>query len=100
MTAIERENESLKQVTQKYADDDNSYNYDNYYDSGAYGGESYDSTADNPSTVSASAPQGADTNGSYGDGRHRSRFRNAIRYPGRYPAARRQRPRNRRAVKS
>jgi len=61
MTAIERENESLKQVTQKYADDAyNSYNYDNYYDSGAYGGESYDSTADNPSTVSASAPQGAD----------------------------------------
>ena len=59
MTAIERENESLKQVTQKYADD--AYNYDNYYDSGAYGGESYDYTADNPSTVSASAPQGADT---------------------------------------
>ena len=59
MTAIERENESLKQVTQKYADD--AYNYDNYYDSGAYSGESYDYTADNPSTVSASAPQGADT---------------------------------------
>jgi len=59
MTAIERENESLKQVTQKYADD--AYNYDNYYDSGAYGSESYDYTADNPSTVSASAPQGADT---------------------------------------
>jgi TatA/E family protein of Tat protein translocase len=58
MVAIERENESLKQVTQKYADD--AYNYDNYYDSGAYGSESYDSTADNPSTVSASAPQGAD----------------------------------------
>jgi sec-independent protein translocase protein TatA len=59
MVAIERENESLKEATQKYADD--AYNYDNYYDSGAYGNESYDSTADNPSTVSASAPQGADT---------------------------------------
>ena len=59
MTAIERENESLKQVTQMY--DVDAYNYDNYYDSGAYGGESYDYTADNPSTVSASAPQGADT---------------------------------------
>ena len=59
MHQIERENESLKEVTQKYATD--TYNYDNYYDSGAYGGESYDSTADNPSTVSASAPQGADT---------------------------------------
>jgi sec-independent protein translocase protein TatA len=59
MVAIERENESLKETTRKYADD--AYNYDNYYDSGAYGNESYDSTADNPSTVSASAPQGADT---------------------------------------
>ena len=59
MVAIERENESLKEVTQKYADD--AYNYDNYYDSGAYSSESYDSTADSPSTVSASAPQGADT---------------------------------------
>jgi sec-independent protein translocase protein TatA len=59
MVAIERENESLKETTRKYADD--AYNYDNYYDSGAYSGESYDSTADNPSTVSASAPQGADS---------------------------------------
>lgn len=62
MVAIERENESLKETTRKYADD--AYNYDNYYDSGAYGSESYDSTADNPSTVSASAPQGADTTAS------------------------------------
>jgi TatA/E family protein of Tat protein translocase len=59
MVAIERENESLKETTRKYADD--AYNYDNYYDSGAYGSESQESTADNPSTVSASAPQGADT---------------------------------------
>lgn len=58
MSAIERENESLKEVTRKYTDD--VYNYDNYYDSGAYGSESYDSTADNPTTVSASAPQGAE----------------------------------------
>jgi TatA/E family protein of Tat protein translocase len=62
MVAIERENESLKEATRKYADD--AYNYDNYYDSGAYGSESYDSTADNPSTVSASAPQGADATAS------------------------------------
>ncbi len=59
MVAIERENESLKETTRKYADD--AYNYDNYYDSGAYGSESHDSTADNPSTVSASATQGADS---------------------------------------
>ena len=50
MTAIERENESLKQVTRQYALEEHSYNYDNYYDSGAYGSESYDNkTADNPS---------------------------------------------------
>lgn len=59
MSAIERENESLKEVTRKYTDD--VYNYDNYYDSGAYGSESYDSTADNPTPVSASAPQGAES---------------------------------------
>jgi len=65
MVAIERENESLKETTRKYADD--AYNYDNYYDSGAYNGESYDSTADNPSTVSASAPQGADSTATTGN---------------------------------
>jgi TatA/E family protein of Tat protein translocase len=59
MHAIERENESLKEVTQKYVED--TYNHDNYYDSGAYSSESYESTADNPSTVSASAPQGAES---------------------------------------
>jgi sec-independent protein translocase protein TatA len=63
MHSIERENESLKEVTQKYANDTSydAYNHDNYYDSGAYGGESYESPADNQATVSASAPQGADT---------------------------------------
>jgi sec-independent protein translocase protein TatA len=65
MHSIERENESLKEVTQKYVDDttysQDTYNHDNYYDSGAYGGESYDSPADDQSSVSASAPQGADT---------------------------------------
>ena len=56
MHSIERENESLKDVTREYARDVN--NYDSYYDS-AYG-DSYDSTANNQPTVSASATQGAD----------------------------------------
>lgn len=59
MVAIERENESLKEITREYTPE---YNYDSYYDSGAYGTESHeDSTASNPSEVSASAPQGADS---------------------------------------
>ncbi len=58
MSAIERENESLKEVTRNYTPE---YNYDSYYDSGAYGSESHDSTASNSSTVGASATQGADS---------------------------------------
>jgi sec-independent protein translocase protein TatA len=59
MRDIERENESVKEITQKYANDVS--DYDSYYDSGAYGSESYDyNTADHSSNVSASAPQGAE----------------------------------------
>jgi sec-independent protein translocase protein TatA len=59
MHTIERETESLKLDTQKYTNE--VYNYDSYYDSGAYHSESTESTAHDPSTVSASAPQGAET---------------------------------------
>jgi sec-independent protein translocase protein TatA len=59
MHTIERETESLKIDTQKYTNE--IYNYDSYYDSGAYGSESTDSTAHVPSQVSASAPQGAES---------------------------------------
>ena len=58
MSAIERENESLKEVTRQYTPE---YNYDSYYDSGAYNPESHDSTASNTPTVGASATQGADS---------------------------------------
>ena len=62
MNAIERDAD-LKTVTQEYNGE--TYNYDSYYDSGAYGNdypgsESYESTAQT-STESASATQGADT---------------------------------------
>jgi sec-independent protein translocase protein TatA len=66
MQSLERENESLKEVTRSITSDiQNQYNsyesgYDTSYDYGAYGSESYDSTATNPSTVSASAVQDAD----------------------------------------
>lgn len=64
MQSLERENESLKEVTRNFTND--VYNqYESGYDSssydyGAYGSESYDSTATNPSTVSESATQDAD----------------------------------------
>jgi TatA/E family protein of Tat protein translocase len=58
MQTIERETESLKIDTHKYTNE--IYNYDSYYDSGAYGSESNETTAHVPSTVSASAPQGAE----------------------------------------
>jgi sec-independent protein translocase protein TatA len=66
MQSLERENESLKEVTRGIASDvNNTYNqyesgYDTSYDYGAYGSESYDSTATNPTTVSASASQDAE----------------------------------------
>jgi TatA/E family protein of Tat protein translocase len=60
MTQIERENESLKEVTRQYAIEEPSYNHDSYYDDGSYGSPSYDYNAADDTSVSASAPQGAD----------------------------------------
>ena len=59
MHTIERETESLKIDAQKYTNE--VYNYDSYYDSGAYGSESSDSTAHVSTPVSASATQGAES---------------------------------------
>jgi sec-independent protein translocase protein TatA len=67
MQTLERENESLKEVTRSFMSDVNTTSsnqyesgYDTSYDYGAYGSESYDSTASNPTTVSASASQDAE----------------------------------------
>lgn len=63
MQSLERENESLKEVTRNFTSDvynQNESGYDSSYDYGAYGSESYDSTATNPTTVSASATQDAE----------------------------------------
>jgi len=60
MKSLERENESIKEVTTSYNHD--SYNYDySSYDSGSYGSEPHDSNANTAVTItSASAPQGAE----------------------------------------
>jgi TatA/E family protein of Tat protein translocase len=69
MQTLERENESLKEVTHSYASEiNNHYNdsstygsgYDSSYDYGAYGSEPYDSTASNPTTAGESAVQDAE----------------------------------------
>jgi TatA/E family protein of Tat protein translocase len=61
MTNIERENQDLKEVTQKYSSEISGYQYDSYYGSGHYGSESSSSTADQSSSVGASATQGAES---------------------------------------
>ena len=69
MRTLERENESLKEVTSSYHQD--TYNYDySSYDSGSYNSESHDSTATTAvTTASASAPQGAElTSGAVPEG--------------------------------
>jgi len=64
MRELEKESESIKQVTQSYTSEIyNSYTeYDSpYHDSGVYNADSNPSTAANPSTVSEPAPQGAES---------------------------------------
>jgi hypothetical protein len=69
---LEKESESIKEVTRSYANDiSNHYTgYDSsYYDSGAYGASSA-STEANPSTVSVPAPQGAESSVSLSESDH------------------------------
>jgi len=64
MRELEKENESIKEVTRSYTNDiyKNFAGYDpSYSDSAAYQPETQPSTTASPSTVSASAPQGAET---------------------------------------
>jgi len=65
MQSLERENESLKEVTHSYAAEinqhyDTNYGYDHSYDYGAYGAETHDSTASNSTTVGESATKDAE----------------------------------------
>ena len=74
MKELEKENESIKEVTQSYTNEINSHydsnQYDSpYYDSGAYGNGSYDYNSQpaesNPSTVGVTATQGAESTASH-----------------------------------
>jgi TatA/E family protein of Tat protein translocase len=68
MKDIEREQESLREVTQSYQNEISNYTYNyedsynsEYYDSGAYGTESADTNPSDSTTVSAAASEGAET---------------------------------------
>ncbi len=78
MQSLEKETESLKDTARSYMGEINShldtsdgshtgydtnYGYDHSYDYGAYGHESNDSTASNPTTVGESAIQDAESHG-------------------------------------
>jgi sec-independent protein translocase protein TatA len=76
MKELEKENESIKEVTRSYTNeiynhyDSNSNQYDSpYYDSGAYGSSSYDNNSQpaesHPSTVGVTATQGAESTASH-----------------------------------
>src|SRR5205085_10981072 len=74
MKELEKENESIKEVTQSYTNEINNHydpnQYDSpYYDSGAYGNGSYDYNSQpaesNPTTVGVTATQGAESTASH-----------------------------------
>jgi TatA/E family protein of Tat protein translocase len=61
MITLERENESLKEVTGSVQNELNDYNPSSSYEDGSYDAYPYDSTAESSSTVSASATEGAES---------------------------------------
>jgi sec-independent protein translocase protein TatA len=60
MVNLERENESLKEATGSIQSELAEHDYSYSCDVGSYESSAYDSPADSPSTVSASAPEGAE----------------------------------------
>ena|SRR5215831_5847298 len=69
MKNLEQETE-IKEIANQYQTDTYSYDYQSYESTyeGAYGNESYDSTATNPSTISASATQDAESPAAHPEG--------------------------------
>jgi len=64
MRELEKENESVKEVTRSFTSDLYNHYDSNFYDSGSYTApESHPSATASPSTVSASATSGAESTG-------------------------------------
>ena len=70
MKSLEQETESFKEVANQYQSETYSYDYQSYESTyeGAYGNESNDSTASNPSTLSVSATQDAESPAAHPEG--------------------------------
>jgi len=79
MKSLEQETESIHQAANEFqaetynydysspeSNNEGAYGYDNSY--GSYSGDSYDSTASSPSTLSASAPQDAESHAAQPEG--------------------------------
>src|ERR1035437_9902806 len=63
MKSLEQETESFKEISNQYQSDTYSYDYSSYESTyeGSYSNENNDSTVTSPSTLSASAPQDAES---------------------------------------
>ena len=63
MKSLEQETESFKEISNQFQSDTYSYDYSSYESTyeGSYGNENYDSSVTSPSTLSASAPQDAES---------------------------------------
>ncbi|MGD0772607.1 MAG: twin-arginine translocase TatA/TatE family subunit [Candidatus Solibacter sp.] len=63
MKSLEQETESFKEISNQFQSDTYSYDYSSYESTyeGSYGNENNDSTVTSPSTLSASAPQDAES---------------------------------------
>jgi sec-independent protein translocase protein TatA len=61
MRDLERESESVKEITRSFTNDIYGHYDSPYYDSGVDSHGTLESSSTNPSTVSASAPQGAES---------------------------------------
>ena len=63
MKSLEQETESFREISNQYQSDTYSYDYSSYESTyeGSYGNESSDPSVTSPSTLSASAPQDAES---------------------------------------
>jgi len=70
MKSLEQETESFKEISNQFQSDTYSYDYSSYESTyeGSYGNETNDSTATSPSTLSASAPQDAESSAAAPEG--------------------------------
>jgi sec-independent protein translocase protein TatA len=76
MKSLEQETQSITEAANQYQAETYSYDYsshESHYDGaygydGSYGTDSYDATATNPSTISASAPQDAESHAAAPEG--------------------------------